>query len=305
MDTLAIDGTSTCLHRSILHLTDSEIHEIRQAVYKSGIVVLKEQTASAAEFVRFGHRMGDIRPYYEAMYRHLEHDEIFVSSNVQTDGKANGVPRTGKFWHSDYAFMSQPFAFTMTYPQIVSSQNRGTYFIDMADAYRRLSAHLKTQLIGAKATHSVRRYFKIRPSDVYRPIGEVLAEVDRNTPQVEHPAVIRHPVTRESILYVSRGFTEALTLADADADADAAAILHELLVESGQMDDTFTHPGIKLLNISEGDIIIWDNRRFVHHAKHSEKIEPAKTFRLTGYDEFAFSAQAAGTSRETEGLSHA
>lgn len=300
MNNLVIDEVSATLRRPIAALTDKEINELKQAVYRAGVVVLKDQTASAAEFVRFGRRIGDIRPYYEEMYRHPEHDEIFVSSNVQTDGKAIGVPRTGKFWHSDYAFMQQPFAFTITYPQVVSSQNRGTYFIDMVDAYARLAEPLKARLIGATATHSVRRYFKIRPSDVYRPVCEVLAEVDRKTPPVQHPAVVRHPVTGESILYVSRGFTESLTLTD--PAADAATLLHDLMIETGQTDDSFVHSNIKLLSISEGDIIVWDNRRFVHHAKHSEIIEPTKTFRLTAYDEFPFSAAGAGASRETEGL---
>jgi alpha-ketoglutarate-dependent taurine dioxygenase len=302
MNNLMIDENCATLHRSIIRLSDSEIADLKLAIYKNGIVVLKNQTANAAEFVHFGRRMGDIRPYYEEMYRHPEHDQIFVSSNVQTDGNVIGVPRTGKFWHSDYAFMQRPFAFTMTYPQVVSSQNRGTYFIDMAGVYKRLPAPLKDRLVGAKATHSVRRYFKIRPTDVYRPIGEVLAEVDRNTPPVEHPAVIHHPVTGESILYLSRGFTETLTLTA--TDADAAAVLQEVMVESGQMNDTFVHPNIKLLNISEGDIVLWDNRRFVHHARHSEIIEPTKTFRLTAYDNFQFSANPPESSREAGGLSH-
>lgn len=195
------------------------------------------------------------------------------------DGKPVGVPRTGNFWHSDYAFMQRPFAFTITYPQVVSSQNRGTYFIDMAQAYENFSDNLKAKLIGAIGTHSVRRYSKIRPTDVYRPIRDILAEIDQNTPEVKHPAVIRHPVTGALILYISRGFTEMLTLTDDSINADE--VMHHLIVETGQADDSFSHPNIRLLNISEGDIIIWDNRRFIHHAKHSDKVEPTCTFRLT------------------------
>ncbi|AUH51997.1 taurine catabolism dioxygenase [Chromobacterium sp. ATCC 53434] len=300
MKNLVISDTAAILDRRVTELDDEEIRQLKQAVYQHGIVVLKAQTASAAEFVRFGRRIGEICPYYEEMYRHPEHAEIFVSSNCEADGKRVGVPRTGKFWHSDYAFMRQPFAFTITYPQVVSSLNRGTYFIDMAQVYRRLPAELKVRLEGATATHSVRRYFKIRPSDVYRPIGEILAEVDSKTPAVAHPAVIRHPITGESILYASRGFTESLTLAG--DDADGAATLRELMVETGQTDDSFSHPNIQLLNISEGDIIVWDNRRFVHHAKHSDKIEPTKTFRLTAYDGHPFSGEPE-PAREQEGLS--
>lgn len=290
-DNVATNGVAAVLHRHLAELADDEIEELKQSVYRSGIVVLKDQTASAAEFLRFGRRLGQVAPYYEEMYRHPEYSEIFVSSNVQADGKLVGVPRTGKFWHSDYAFMQEPFAFTITYPQVISSQNRGTYFIDMAQAYERLPPELKSRLVGAVATHSVRRYFKIRPTDVYRPICEILAEVDRKTPPVQHPAVLRHPITGAEILYVSRGFTEALTLPD--KHADGAALLREVLHEVGQSEDSFAHPNLKLLSITEGDIIVWDNRRFVHHAKHSDRIEPTKTFRLTAYDGHPLSAPAA------------
>lgn len=299
MNNLAISKTAAILDRRVTDLDDEDIRQLKQAVYQHGIVVLKAQTASAAEFVRFGRRIGEIRPYYEEMYRHPEHEEVFVSSNCKAAGKLVGVPRTGMFWHSDYAFMRQPFAFTITYPQVVSSQSRGTYFIDMAQAYRRLPVELRARLDGATATHSVRRYFKIRPSDVYRPIVEILAEVDSRTPAVEHPAVIRHPVTGESILYASRGFTESLTLANG---TDGAAMLDELMAETGQTDDSFSHPNIRLLNNSGGDIIVWDNRRFVHHAKHSDKIEPTETFRLTAYDGHPFSGDPE-PAHEQEGLS--
>jgi taurine dioxygenase len=303
MKSIKAMDSAVVFHNKITELDDSEISELKQTVYQHGVVVLKEQQASAADFVVFGRRMGELSPYYEEMYRHPEHEEIFVSSNVKTDENKVGVPRTGKFWHSDYAFMERPFAFTITYPQVVSSQNRGTYFIDMANAYERLPQRLKKMLAGASATHSVRRYFKIRPSDVYRPVGEILAEVDRTTPPVQHPAVIRHPVTGASILYLSLGFTEALALAD--GDTDPAEVLRELMEETGQSDGTFSHPNISLLNISEGDIIIWDNRRYVHHAKHSEKIEPTKTFRLTAYDEFSFSdGDHAARERQVEELIH-
>ncbi|WP_220083622.1 TauD/TfdA dioxygenase family protein [Halothiobacillus neapolitanus] len=277
------------ISRQVTEMTDDEIHNLKKIVFDSGIVVLKAQNATASDFVDFGRRIGELSPYYEEMYHHPNHKELFVSSNVQTDGKVIGVPRTGKFWHADYAFMAKPFAFTITYPQVVSSQERGTYFIDMASAYERLSPEMKRKIEGGVGTHSVRRYFKIRPTDVYRPISEILHEIDAKTPTVTHPLVVNHPVTGAKILYVSRGFTETISLKDDDLDADE--VLKDLLVESGQSDDTFTHPDIRQININEGDIFLWDNRRYVHHAKHNDKVEPTKTYRLTAYDGLPFSAE--------------
>jgi taurine dioxygenase len=102
--------------------------------------------------------------------------------------------------------------------------------------------------------------------------------------------VITHPVTGEKILYISQGFTQSLTGVEGLDNTASQALLQQLLAVSGQLDAEFKHELIELLPIEQGDIILWDNRRFVHHAKHSGISEPSKTFRLTVYDEFEFSA---------------
>lgn len=79
MNNLAISNTAAILDHRLTDLDDEDIRQLKQAVHQHGIVVLKAQTASAAEFVRFGRRIGEICPYYEEMYRHPEHEEVFVS----------------------------------------------------------------------------------------------------------------------------------------------------------------------------------------------------------------------------------
>ena len=232
--------------------------------------------------------MGEPVSYYEPMYHHPDTDLIFVSSNVPKDGQQIGVPRTGKFWHTDYQFMEKPFAFTLILPQAVPRGNRGTFFIDLGKAFEALPPHLKDAVGRAKAVQTPRRYFKIRPEDVYRPVGELLAEIEAKTPAVTHNAVTRHPHTGESILFISEGFTVALT-DEHDKNLDDG-LLRELLGATGQYDDTFEHPGIHLQRFDVGDLLIWDNRSLVHRALHSTTPEPAESFRVTVYDEYPFDA---------------
>lgn len=262
----------------------NEVQAIKDAVYRNKIVVVKNQSLTPEQFVSFGKKFGTVREYYEKMYHHPSEKEIFVSSNIEENGSIQGVPKTGSFWHSDYAFMEKPFALTITYPQIVPKFNRGTYFIDMAQVYESLDHELKSMLENTKCQHSVRKYFKIRPTDVYRPLGEILKEIEEKTPTVTHPTIITHPYTREKILYISEGFTQSIKGLN-----NSAEVLQELLRISGQLDTSYTHPNINLLEIEQGDIIIWDNRKLVHHAKHAIITEPSKTFRITVYDEFPFS----------------
>lgn len=266
--------------------TDEDFASLRKLVYNARIAVLKDQDLAPAEFVELGHRMGTVVTYYEPMYHHPEFPEIFVSSNVPVDGQQVGVPQTGKFWHADYQFRSDPFAITMVYPQVIPEHNRGTYFIDMARAWRGLPPSLQAAAAGTTCLHTGRRYFKIRPSDVYRPIGELITEVEREHPPAAHPTVFRHPATGEDVLYMSEGFADYLVSPSGERLDDS--VVRDLLRESGQLDMTFTHPNIHLQTFVKGDLLIWDNRVLVHRALHAAKAEPAASFRVTVQDEHPF-----------------
>jgi alpha-ketoglutarate-dependent taurine dioxygenase len=262
--------------------TAEDIAELKKAVYTNKIAVLKNQDLDPKQFLALGKRMGEVAEYYEPVYHHPEVKEVFVSSNVkEQDGSQMGVPKTGKFWHSDYQFMPRPFDLTLIYPQVVPSKNRGTYFINMADAYEKLPAELKEAVKDTTATHSVLRYFKIRPTDVYRPISEIIEEVNAKTPPVTDATAVRHPFTDETILYLSEGFT--LSVQDAQGN-DRADLLKELLTASGQLDRTYEHENIHLQTFEKGDMLVWDNRTLVHRALHTATPEPAVSYRVTVYD---------------------
>jgi alpha-ketoglutarate-dependent taurine dioxygenase len=263
--------------------TAADIAELKKAVYTSKIAVLKNQDLSPQQFLALGKRLGRTAEYYEPVYHHPEVSEVFVSSNVkEEDGRQIGVPKTGKFWHSDYQFMPEPFDLTLIYPQVVPSKNRGTFFINMATAYEKLSEELKLVAKGTTATHSVLRYFKIRPTDVYRPISEIIDEVNGKTPPVISPTAVTHPHTGETVLYISEGFTMSIEDADGTSRPD---LLNELLEATGQLDRTYEHENIHLQTFEKGDMLVWDNRSLIHRALHTATPEPAVSYRVTVYDD--------------------
>ena len=255
-----------------------DVDAMKKLIYTEKVVVLARQDLSPRQFVRLGNLFGEPVTYHEPMYHHPDHPEIFVSSNVREGSRQIGVPKTGKFWHSDYQFMPKPFAFTLFHPQVLPPGNRGTYFIDMAKAYERLPEALRNEAAGTTASHSVRKYFKIRPEDVYRPLGEVIAEVEEKTPPVSFPTVIEHPATGERILYLSEGFT-------VDVDGRRPGLLRDLLEETGQLDPTFSHPGIIQHTYEPGDLVLWDNRTLVHRALHTTTSDATVSHRLTVLDD--------------------
>lgn len=266
--------------------SDQDIQDLKELIYKHKIVVIKNQDLSPDQYCDFGYRLGELEKYYQPMYHHPEREEIFVSSNVAENDQQIGVPKTGKFWHADYAFMPKPFAFSMVYPQAIPSKNRGTYFIDMFEAFKGLPDDLKSIATESSCYHSVRRYFKIRPSDVYRPISEILDEIEQITPPSKHPTTFTHPVTGETVLYITEAFTYRIN--NSEEEPLDTSILQKMLAISGQLDKSFEHPLIEHHEFELGDVRIWDNRSLVHCAHHAANSEPTISFRLTLHDRYPF-----------------
>lgn len=260
------------------HLGDISTAEIRQIVYDNKLVILKDVNPSAQEFIELGRILGQIVTYYEPVYHHKDHPEIFVSSTEE----GQGVPRTGAFWHIDYMFMPEPFAFSMVLPLAVPGSDRGTYFIDLNKVWESLPAAQQDQVRGTFSTHDPRRHIKIRPGDVYKPIGEVWDEINRTTPPMKWPTVIRHPHTDQEILYICATGTGKIE--DADGNLLDPAVLQDLLAATGQLDPDFASPFIHTQHYEVGDIILWDNRVLMHRAKHGTTAGKLTTYRLTMLD---------------------
>lgn len=262
--------------------SDEDVQALRHSVYHDKIAILKGQKLDPRQFLALGSRLGEPQAYYEPIYHHPEVKEVFVSSNIGDGEQRVGVPKTGKFWHSDYQFMPRAFDITLIHPQVVPTRDRGTFFIDLCRGYENLPEELKLAVKDTTATHSVRRFFKIRPSDVYRPISEVIDEIDTRTPPVTLPTAHEHRHTGQTVLYVSEGFT--LSITDADG-TDRPDLLRALLEATGQLDETFSHPAIHLQTFEKGDLLVWDNRSLVHRALHTATSEPAESYRVTVYDD--------------------
>ncbi|WP_335939335.1 (3R)-3-[(carboxymethyl)amino]fatty acid oxygenase/decarboxylase [Streptomyces sp. PTD5-9] len=263
--------------------SEGDITALKETVYRRKIAVLKGQDLSPQAFLELGRRLGRPETYYEPMYQHPEVSEVFVSSNVPENGKQIGVPKTGKFWHADYQFMPDPFGITLIYPQVIPAKNRGTYFIDMGAAYAKLPDDLKREITETRCQHSVRKYFKVRPHDVYRPLSEILDEVEQKTPAVLQPTVFTHPMTGEQVLYLSEGFTVGIE--DAQGKPLDEELLQRLFAATGQLDRTFEHENIHLQSFEKGDLLVWDNRSLIHCARHTTTPEPTVSYRVTVHDE--------------------
>ena len=222
-------------------------------------------------------RLGAIEPYFQPNYHHPDHREIFVSSNMPVNGKKVGVAGTGRYWHCDYQFFPRPFSFVFVYPVILPEAPRFTHFIDMAEALTRLAPGLRTMLEGAVAVHDPKLKYKIQASDIDKAIDELLAEVEHLVPPLPRRAIIEHPVTAESILFMSPGFTRGLQhLSHEDNQRFMAHLFTEVLREES----------ICSVQWRPGDLLLWDNLSLIHKSSATTGGNATSVnYRLTVYDD--------------------
>jgi taurine dioxygenase len=255
-------------------VTPAQLLKIKDLLYKNRLVVLKDQSVTEQEYCDFAHRVGSPVPYLQDNYHHPEFPLIFVSSNVKSDGKQIGVPRTGGYWHSDTSFEPDPKFITMLMPKVLpKSFARSTRFIDMAEVYAALPQATKDRLAGTQFLHSGRMRFKIRPDCIGFDIFEILSMIDQATPPSKHPGVIEHPYTKEKVVYGNRGFTMGIANRSLD---ESAALLREIF------DFAETDRFVREVQWSMGDIIIWDNRFLQHSSgRNPGPEEETMMFRIT------------------------
>ena len=260
-------------------INDEQVNLIKSLVYKHQLVIFRNQEISIEEYSNFSKKIGTPQIYFQDNYHHPDYPEIFVSSNVQENGKKIGVSGTGRYWHTDCSFQPEPLPLTLLYPQILPTSIRETYYIDMHQVYKNLPSKLKDYVDGKNALHEGKWRYKVQECDIDRAIIDILNDVEKMAPPSIHPMVIAHPVSHLPSLYISEGFTTRVL---GVSQEKSQQILAELFAFVQQEQHIHTHVW------QEGDILLWDNRVLIHKASSVPKGEASASYRIGVYDGIPF-----------------
>lgn len=276
-----IGGIITNVDVTQLEAGAPELEEIRQAIYRNKLIVIKNQNLGEhpSEYVAFTRKLGTPQIYFQENYHHPDFPEVFVSSNVNKKGEKVGVSGTGKYWHTDCQFQEKPLSFTSITPVIIPPTIRATYYIDMHHVYQNLPADLKALVEGATLVHGGNNRYKVQPSDVDKSIQQLIDYMHEIVPPVKHPAIIEHPVTGDKILYMSSGFTMKIEGLTYEENEKAMKALFDFIEKE---EHVHTHSWDK------GDLIIWDNRYLLHMSSRIPQGEQSKSYRIGIYDHYPF-----------------
>ncbi len=267
------------LDTDVASVTPIEIDKIKQLVYDYKLVIFREQNINDAQYLEFARKIGTPQIYPQDNYHHPKYPEFFVSSNVPQDGKKIGVRGTGRYWHTDCAFLEEPLPLTMLYPQILPKSIRETYYIDMQQVYQKLPAHLKSHVEGKYLIHEGKWRYKVQEWDIDKALIDILHDIEKRFPAVRHPAITTHPITGAKILYANSGFTTGIEGLDYETNQK---VLQELFAFIERQEHIHTHIW------QDGDLILWENRTLNHMASTVLPGEKSVSYRIGIYDGLPF-----------------
>jgi taurine dioxygenase len=230
--------------------------EVRSLLLKHKVLFFRDQDITRAEHVAFARYFGDLEdhPMVGSDPDHPGLVRIYKSPDAPNDRYENA-------WHSDASWREKPpFGCVL---RCVECPDVGgdTMWTNMALAYEKLPEHIKTQIAGLRARHSIEATF-----GAAMPIEKRLA-LKAQFPDAEHPVVRTHPETKEKILFVN-GFTTHFTNYHTAANvrygqdyAPGGAQLLQYLIGQAQIPEYQVRWRWK-----PNSIAFWDNRVTQHYA---------------------------------------
>ncbi|MFE2970836.1 TauD/TfdA dioxygenase family protein [Streptomyces sp. NPDC059340] len=175
-------------------------------------------------------------------------------------GDRAGVSRLAKdamavgnenIWHSDHSFMAAPALGSVLRAVEIPASGGDTLWADIGAAYDNLPDATKQRIEGLTAVHDW------VPSWGATMTQDRIATLRQTLPAVEHPVVVRHPVTGRRLLYVNEPFTTRIVGLGED---ESRELLHELVLQA-------RIPEYQVRFRWQPDsVAIWDNIAVQHYA---------------------------------------
>ena len=244
---------------------------IEAALHQHCFIVFPGQQLGAAQFHAFSRHFGRAEPHVIDTFHHPEIADILVLSNVEKDGKPQGLKDAGTYFHTDYSYLDVPARCTMLYALQMPDTGNGTTFANQSRAYDDLPAATKARLDGLVGRHHYGNRDDLDESS--RTVASVLSEEQKKKVRwVRHMIARDHPHVGRKSLYSISGSSFGIEGMD---DAEAVALLDELKAHATQARYLYT------VDYRVGDVIVWDNAQLLHAAPLPDHDQARTLWRIT------------------------
>jgi len=252
----------------VTDLSARDFDRIYAAWVDTTILLIRGQRMTPREHVEFSRRFGDVVSYTRPKFGAQEHPEILVLSNILRDGQPIGSPYSGRVWHTDGHYLTEPPAGSMMYAIEVPPVGGDTSFANMFAAYEALPELTRKRLEGLRVVISRVQSRPYNYPDRPAPTAAQLAEwVD-----VSHPIVRAHEVSGRLALYAGGNVPWRIEGMPEHESAPLVTFVQEFTV---QPRFTYRH------RWAPGDIILWDNRSAMHRASPYDEVNHRRLMHRT------------------------
>ena len=254
--TCAIGAELGNVHLGIASRTPELVAEIRSLLLKHRVLFFRHQDITRSEHVAFARHFGELE------------DHPVVGSDPDHPGlvciyKSPGVPndRYENAWHADATWRERPPFGSVLRCVECPPTGGDTMWANMVLAYEHLPAHVKEQIAGLRARHSIEATF-----GASMPMQKRLA-LKAQFPDAEHPVVRTHPDTGERVLFVNAftthftNFHTAQNVRYGQDFAPGAPQLLQYLVSQAQIPEYQVR-----WRWQKNSVAMWDNRCTQHYA---------------------------------------
>ena len=229
-------------------LTDSFLAELRSVWLDRKIIVLRDQSLSAEQYIAFAKQLGkpDIYPFLKGLEGFPEITPVLK--------KEKETVNFGGVWHSDTTYQPHPPMATILYALELPPVGGDTLFANQVQAYEALTDGLKETLATLKVI--------CRPdkATAMATRADRIAEQGRDTSKDDlvgiHPVIRTHPETGKKSLYINQAHSchfQGWSMAESDG------LLNFLYAHQIREEFQCRHVWNK------GDVAIWDNRCTLHY----------------------------------------
>ncbi len=231
----------------------SEIHDL---LLRHRVLFLRHQEISRAEHVAFARRFGELEdhPIAGSDPEHPGLVRIYKDLTSPPEHYENA-------WHCDATWREAPPMGCVLRCIECPEVGGDTIWVNMARAYEELPEHIKQQIEGLRASHSIQASFgAAMPTEKRRALKE-------RYPDAEHPVVRTHPETGEKVLYVNAfathfvNFHTPANVRHGQDYAPGAASLLSYLIGRAAIPEYQVR-----WRWTPNSVAIWDNRCTQHYA---------------------------------------
>jgi taurine dioxygenase len=197
--TCAIGAELSNVNLGVASRDPSLIAEIRALLLKHRVLFFRDQDITRAEHVAFARYFGELEDHPVAGSDPENPGLVRIYKNPDQPND-----RYENSWHADATWREKPQFGAVLRCIECPPVGGDTMWANMVLAYEKLPEHVKTQIAGLRARHSIEASF-----GAVMPAEKRLA-LKAQFPDAEHPVVRTHPETGEKILFVN-AFTTHFT----------------------------------------------------------------------------------------------